>query len=259
MPDPPQLEANGLFAIGPGAAIVSPESCLEEVNAHFVDKGRGTDELDALRRLAPGHLTFLDIGAAHGLFSAAFCALTGNRAYGFEPSPEMFHQMKELVAANPDLQIIPVNLALGGFKGMTKVSRSVNAQFRAVTEVAPDGEEMSVETLDAFVDESQIAPDFAKVDVEGMELEVLRGGAETFSAPGLDTLLLEVHPNMLDNFGVVAELDTLLREFGFALYTLTFDPIAELAEHIANGPPTRRRATNLVGLKNPVPAERSPG
>jgi FkbM family methyltransferase len=251
MPDQPQPEANRRFELGSGVAIVPPESCLVGLSSHFVDQGRGTDELDALRRLAPGHSTFLDIGAAYGLFAAAFCALTGSRAYGFEPSPEMFDHMGELVAANPDLQIVPVKVGLGSFSGTVTVTRSANDQFRAATEVGSDVQEMSVEPLDAFVHARQIVPDFAKVDVEGMELEVLRGGAATFSAPALDALLLEVHPNILGNLGVVAELERLLRDFGFELYTLAFEPITGLADQIAKGPPAARRATNLIGLKNP--------
>jgi FkbM family methyltransferase len=247
----PEVVSNAPFRIGADAAIVLHESSIAGINAHFVDNGRGTAELDALRRLAPGHRTFLDIGAASGLFAAAFCAITGASAFGFEPSPALFAGMADLFDLNSGLDLTPINLALGAFAGTMSVISSSNAQFRAV-DAAPqlgDTDVMPVEMLDDFVRAWPTAPDFAKVDVEGMELDVLRGGAETFGAADLDALLLEVHPNIINDANQVSEIESLLHELGFDLFTLRFAPIGSLAGYIANGPPARRRATNIACLK----------
>jgi FkbM family methyltransferase len=250
VPQAPQPRANAPFDIGADVPIVLHESTLPGVRSHLVDDGGGTEELDALKRLARGHSTFLDIGAAAGVFSAAFCALTGNRAYAFEPSSAMFKRLESLVGLNPRLQITPVNLALGAVAGSQLVTVSSNSQFRAAGTSDTDTETMSVETLDGFVNAHEMTPDFAKVDVEGMELQVLRGGAETFTQ-SIDTLMLEVHSKRLVD-GNVGDVQALLVEYGFALYTLAFEPISDLAGHVASGPPAWRRATNLVCLKGSV-------
>jgi FkbM family methyltransferase len=246
----PQPQANAPYDIGGLAPIVLPQSVLGGFGAHFVDRGRGTAELDAFKRLAAGHHAFLDVGAAAGLFAAAFCALTGDRAYAFEPSPRNFARMRELIAANPELQIEPHNLALGAKAGTLAVDSSHGAQFRGVADPESEsaGETMTVATLDEFARAHGLTPDFAKVDVEGMELEVLRGGAQTFT-DSIDALLLEVHPKLLMGGANVSEVQALLRGFGFRLMTLDFEPIDDLQRYVAARRGRAARAANIVCRK----------
>ncbi|HTW43803.1 MAG TPA: FkbM family methyltransferase [Solirubrobacteraceae bacterium] len=254
LPDVPRPQADAPYDIGGLAPIVLPEPVVNGFAVHFVDRGSGTAELDAFKRLAAGRRTFIDVGAAGGLFAAAFCALTGNTAYAFEPSPRNFARMQSVIAANPELAIAPFNIALGAKAGALAVNASHGLQFRGVLDAAgdtassPEAETMTVETLDAFVAAHGIAPDFAKVDVEGMELEVLRGGARTFSS-SIDALMLELHPKMLMGGASVADAQALLESFGFKLMTLDMRPIADLTRYVAERRGRAARAANLVCCK----------
>ncbi|HEY4452198.1 MAG TPA: FkbM family methyltransferase [Solirubrobacteraceae bacterium] len=243
----PVPRANVPFDIGAPVSIVLHESTLKAVRSHWVDHGQEMRELDAFRRLAPGHSTFLDIGAAQGIFSAAFCALTGGDAYAFEPSPSMFEELTALSGLNPQFHTTCLKFALGSVAG-TQQAESHGAQLRGVELGDGDSDRMVVETLDDFAGHRALSPDFVKIDVEGMELEVLRGGAETFSRL-VEAIMLEVHPEMLMRGEAVSDVQALLERFGFKLFTLDFAPIASLASHMAGGRRLAPPSTNIVCAK----------
>jgi FkbM family methyltransferase len=220
---------------------------VKAVKSHWVDAGQGMRELAAFRRVSHGHSTFLDIGAAQGIFSAAFCALTSRVAYAFEPSPSMFEELEALIGLNPRFNTVPFKLALGAAAGTLRV-QSHGAQFRGVAGAEVNGATMAVDTLDNFVGRNELAPDFVKIDVEGMEAEVLRGGAETFSR-SVGFIMLEVHPGMLMRGEAVSDVQALLASFGFKLFTLDFTPITDLASHLMTGRRLLSPATNIVCAK----------
>ena len=246
----PEPQANVPFDIGAPVPIVLHDSTVSGVRSHWVVPGQSMKELDAFKRVAPGHSTFLDIGAGAGIFSAAFCALTDRHAYAFEPSPTMFERLTALADLNPGFEITPFKIGLGAVAG-TQLVQLHDGLFRGVRSAEANTETMSVETLDHFVGRHELTPDFVKIDVDGMELEVLRGGAETFSG-SVDVMMLEVHPRILMRAGeAVADIQVLLDGFGFRLFTLDFAPISDLARHVVSlsrrglAPP----ATNIVCQK----------
>lgn len=242
------------FDIGASASIVLHASTVKAVRSHWVDAGQGAKELDVFKRVALGHSAFFDIGAAQGIFSAAFCALTKMEAYAFEPSPTMFDELGALIDMNPEFKITPFKVGLGATAG-THLAQAQGAQFRGVSSVEANAETaaetMTVETLDGFVSRHELMPDFVKIDVEGMELEVLRGGSDAFSR-SVDVVMLEVHPQMLIGGGTVADIHGLLDSFGFKLFTLDFAPIADLASHLSSGRGLLLPATNVVCAKRPA-------
>jgi FkbM family methyltransferase len=248
----PEPRANAPFDIGAPVPIVLHDSTVSGVKSHWVDRGHGTRELDAFRRLAPGHSTFLDIGAAAGIFSAAFCALTDGRAYALEPSPVMFERLTALIDLNPEFEITPCKTAFSSMAG-TQFMQLHGAQFRGISSADASSKPIPTETLDDFVARRKLTPDFAKVDVEGMELEVLRGGAETFGG-SIDTMILEIHPRRILMRGeAVSDIQSLLDGFGFRLLTLDSTPIPDLARHVAGRHRQPPRAINVVCQKSPSP------
>ena len=137
--------------------------------------------LEDLRGRLPPGAVFLDIGANvgnHALFAAGVC---GARVVACEPAPALAEHCAATLALNGlsdrmelhrcGLGAAPGRAALlpgpPGNAGMTRLAP------------APEGE-VEVTTLDALAERLEAPPAVIKVDVEGMESEVLRGGLRTF-------------------------------------------------------------------------------
>ncbi len=243
----PELVANAPFDIGARVPIVLDESTLKAVRSHWVQAGQEMRELAAFKKVARGRSCFVDIGAAQGIYAAAFCALTGGRAFAFEPSPSMFDELEALIDLNPGFSITPCKTALGAATGHQRV-QSFGAQFRGVNSAAADAQTMNVETLDSFAERNGLAPELVKIDVEGMELAVLRGGAKTFRR-SVEVIMLEVHPKMLLGGESVSDLQALLDDAGFKLLTLDLAPLTDLAGYLSSRGRALRPAVNIVCQK----------
>jgi len=126
---------------------------------------------DLRRRLRPGGL-FVDVGANignHALFAAAVC---GARVLAFEPAPALADHCAATLAANGvsarlDLRRQGVGAAAGQARLLPGPGHNAG---RTRLESGPG--EVAVVRLDDML---AAAPDVIKIDVEGMEAEVLAG------------------------------------------------------------------------------------
>src|ERR1035437_2742930 len=139
-----------------------------------------------VERLRPG-MVFYDLGANIGLFSllAARLVGAGGRVFSFEPDAEVAARLRR-------------NIEHNGFSNITVVEAgiwSVNANVRFIVSDASspergtgklvageneaDGTQVRCIALDDFI-QTAPPPDAIKCDVEGAELEALRGAKRLF-------------------------------------------------------------------------------
>jgi FkbM family methyltransferase len=180
------------------------------------------------RFVRPGDVVF-DIGANVGAYSLVVDRATGGRCtvYAFEPSFSTFAQLSRNVALNGSSgRVLPVLVALSDVNGLVTfnyssldpgtarhaLGESVDDHGRPFTPALT--QPVLTYRMDDFVAQfSGRAPHHIKLDVDGIELKVLSGGARTLADPALRTVLVEVE---LDR----PELDAiqrLLEGYGFAL------------------------------------------
>lgn len=76
----------------------------------------------------------------------------------------------------------------------------------------PETQMVEVHTLDDYYDPQY---NFLNIDVQGYELEVLKGGTKTLA--NIDAMILEVNRDeVYENCPMVEELDEFLKDFGFS-------------------------------------------
>lgn len=133
-----------------------------------------------------------DIGGHNGNTAYEIAPFVGSlgRVFTFEPHYHWYHVIQERIAATPPItkNIIPINRALSSTVGFAQFYFGTNpaaAQASSLLAPARDhqhyyGEVRSTtvetDTLDSFTLRHAIAPDLLKIDVEGAEEQVIRGG-----------------------------------------------------------------------------------
>jgi FkbM family methyltransferase len=131
----------------------------------------------------PGQSVF-DIGANIGAHTIAFAAIVGPLGHvtAFEPQRVIFQILNANAALNGLTAVTTKAIALGSAAGAIKVpplNYAGEANFGGLSlEGATVGEEVPLLTFDSL---AVAACDFVKIDVEGMEIEVLKGMGETIA------------------------------------------------------------------------------
>ena len=123
-----------------------------------------------------------DIGANIGL-TALFFASRAQKVYAFEPSRSTYRILTENLLRNGITNVEAINCGLGELEEKKTVTFSqknrsggyVSDKIRP--EIGHITEDIRIDTLDMFFADKDPAPKFMKIDVEGYELSVIRGGA----------------------------------------------------------------------------------
>ena len=166
--------------------------------AVFLDDEYERSACDLLRAwLRPGDKV-VDVGANHGWFSLLMAAIVGPQGVvvACEPMPQMLDALRHNLTLNAALDVRVLPIALGAepgestlhlFAGLPHGHVSVSTLGRSdyATTVVP------VERIDTAVLDLQ--PVLIKVDVEGAELEVLRGADALLRGRRPPSWLIEVN------------------------------------------------------------------
>ena len=144
--------------------------------------------------------TFLDIGANIGLYSMMAATRGLSRVYAVEPNPYTFSVLARNVAENQfGSRIVPLNFAMARTSSIVSFNLSGLDAGTALNEIVfkqEDINNMSIIvpsfSLDEFVHIQGISEiNHIKIDVDGLELEILRGADKTLSHGSLKTVLVE--------------------------------------------------------------------
>ena len=176
--------------------------------------------------MSRGGGVYLDIGANIGYFSllTACGAAAQVEIHAFEPNTMNFRFLRENIKRNGlEAQIQPYPIGLGDVDGFADLSKyGTGSSFvRGWDDGKGDVEGVEsviVKPLDAlFKAEHLTYPTVVKIDVEGFEAAVLRGGAEVLSHENVACVLCEItqepHPDGRNSDA--AEAISLLESYGF--------------------------------------------
>ncbi len=166
--------------------------------------------------------TILDIGAHIGLFAVVGAKIVGHggTVYSFEPTPYTRSVLKEVVELNKVADIVKVRDeavtdSVGVITFWDTGDRISNANSTIPTERMVDHYEIPCTTIDAFVEQNHLYVNCIKIDVEGAELNLLRGAQKTLERCR-PILRLGLHPQVIvSNKQSLADVWNLLTDHGY--------------------------------------------
>jgi FkbM family methyltransferase len=173
--------------------------------------------------LRPGEIA-VDIGCHKGAYTYWMrrCVGSGGRVFAFEPQPAQVEYLRQVFTSLAFDNVVLVPMAVSDHVGQATLrvpTAPGETHSASLEQEAGSGERRAesanhekrpspsdsalpapcsmlsvpLTTLDAFFAEQPRGPDFLKIDVEGHELAVLRGGCKTLQTHR-PTLLIECEP-----------------------------------------------------------------
>jgi FkbM family methyltransferase len=180
-----------VLTLSNGSKVVAPSDPNFMTNYVLREQGEWfEDEIEFVRALVNPGMNALDIGANYGLYTNAIASAMKNKKdemcghlWCFEPTPDTASALRETLVENSYENVEVIEVGLSDQKGDATFYLSDNAELNSLTKGKTSSREVMVklETLDDCCNQfSWPKIDFVKLDAEGEEINILKGGQKFF-------------------------------------------------------------------------------
>jgi len=206
-------------------------------------------ELQYALRSMPAGGVMLDVGANYGYYCIALAARLRQHCtiHAFEPNGPTFARLRRNLELNQVKVVTVYQVGLSDHEGTAAI---VEVPGHSGAAHLRPGQDVAVTSLDRFCAVTSLDRlDLIKIDAEGAELRILRGGGETLDR-FRPVLLLELNtPTLEREHASPADVLALLRSLEYRVYSIT----------------PKREIVSAANLPSPIlnvlclPRERDPG
>jgi len=184
-------------------------------------RAHGRDDVQDIKNTGSEILTIFDVGANIGQSVHKFKAgFPDSKIYSFEPVTRVFEQLKTNVADMTEVELFPC--ALGAAKGEATIHLGDHETTHSLIEGdrARGSETVPVDTVDSVCHRLGIERvDLLKIDVEGYDLEVLKGSVGLLEEGRIGFVLVECGFTPGDERHVLFDwIRDFLHPFGYRLF-----------------------------------------
>ena len=185
---------------------------------------------NGLKLLTPDQLSYvrgrdvIDGGAYLGESAFMFAQYRPRKVHAFEPDAERCRMMQGFFDKSiyPDMFEI-VCAGLGETDGFATLNEggagsTMNCELQAASE-NDASDRLPVFSIDSYAGKHHLDIGCIKLDIEGLELETVRGAAETI-VRCRPILLISIYHTAKDFFGVKPFIESLVEDYDFSVYHL---------------------------------------
>lgn len=186
------------------------------------------DEIDIASKYIKQDSTILDIGANIGIHTLSFSIMAKNGlVIACEPQPKTFRTLEKNIFQNDTKNVIPLNIAIARSAEIAEFYVMSDDAYSSLIDTGRKTLNEKIKVLctsvDALVGETKV--DFVKIDVEGLELNVLR------SMSGLiqrhhPVIFCEIYKGKIDSYDPY-EIIIYLRNNGYLVYRVIDGALVE--------------------------------
>jgi FkbM family methyltransferase len=172
-------------------------------------------------------------------------SIVGARTLAIEPIPSTYTRLVANLKLNCIESLSQTKcVGLGSSSGFLNMTRSLDPRNQIIfDENTNQSIQVKVETLDFVA--LGLSPTLIKIDVEGWELEVIRGGFNTLRNPSLVALIVELNESG-ERYGFLdCDIFEALKNFGFHPYT--YDAFSRTVQKISGKNPD---SGNTIFIRN---------
>jgi len=184
------------------------EEDLELISDHYEYK-----TMNFFRKVSKGNKVVIDVGAHIGKYTVLAGKLSKGKVIAIEASKENFSILKKNIKLNKVRNVIAFNFAVSRFDGTVKLYKPDTSGHNTLKKIPNVPYEIvkSV-SLDSFLRRLKIKKvDLIKIDVEGEEVNVIKGFKRYLSSHKVESLIIEIKNENL------TRLRNILNSFGYSL------------------------------------------
>lgn len=178
------------------------------------------EEMAFLLHLLQKGDVFGDIGANIGSYTILASVVVNAKTIAVEPIPSTFKHLRDNIKINDAEHLVSAfNNGAGATEGNLRFTKSFDTVNHVVAEndLHEDAIEVPVVTMDYLF--SNHFPVLLKIDVEGFELNVLKGGKNVLTSNDLKAIIIELNGSG-NRYGISDDaVHNLLLSYGFLPYS----------------------------------------
>ena len=188
---------------------------------------------------------FIDVGANSGSYSILAGAVCGSKVLAIEPVESTFQRLvRNLALNNLKQSSTALNVGLGAendFLMMTSGMDTTNRIFIGHEQHATV--RVEIKTLDVVA--QNLNPALIKIDVEGWETNVLKGGLDTLKKASLEALIIELNESGSSYGYLDRDIVDMLQSLSFRPFS--YDPFKRELTALAG---TNSQGGNTIFIRN---------
>jgi len=184
-------------------------------------------EMGLLQFLCSADKASIDVGANLGLYTY-YLSRFSKKVYAFEPNPYPFRTLKHVVDSNVVLEQAALTETTGEVELIVPHNRKGWSSNGAGLDRTGDSDFIAIKITGRRLDDLNIGPvGFIKIDTEGHEMAVLKGGLKTLEAyhPNLFVEIEELHLGEKD-----PEVIRFLKDIGYDGFFLKDGVLTNIAQ-----------------------------
>lgn len=135
---------------------------------------------------------FFDVGANVGVYTVLASKVRGSKTVCIEPLPSTYEKLKNNIQINRLDDVLSLNIGLSYEKSKLYFTSDKDTMNSVALDTDVNKQEVNVDTLDNISDNYGI-PKAIKIDVEGYETNVLKGGNKVLQSDKLQVIILELN------------------------------------------------------------------